>query len=188
MKQWAFAWVALSLAAAADGRTPQNFPQEVIDAGGGYLKIFDEPPLWQPSARRGYSERLRFLIGGSTRATWVIRIDRRPDGHTIAYFAKHDGHQIVEDEEYRVSEKDYQELQQLIRDAKLWSIYPEFYQFTDDRAICIDGMLVIFERTNAAGYRYSEGNAQCTLGAGQLAVAAKFMEIAKHSGLERLLR
>ena len=82
-----------------------------------------------------------------------------------------------------------QDLEALIAKSRLWEIYPQFWEATPTgpRVVCVDGMTVIFEKVSPAGYRYSEGNAQCTLAPAQLAVAAKLMRMSGHADLERLL-
>ncbi len=85
-----------------------------------------------------------------------------------------------------MSDADLAELQRLAEEAELWTIYPQFYVMREDE-VCIDGMMIILERRTATNYSYSEGNAQCTLGRSQLAVAAKMMEMAGRPGLKSLL-
>lgn len=153
-----------------------------------FPKEFGEPALWKPDSKVGYNERIRLFIGGHTISSWAISIDQRTKGLTRGFYAKHDGKKVVVREEFTIKKSDFEELQHLIRQANLWSIYPQFFVVgDDDNSICIDGMSVILERRNEGGYRYSEGNAQCTLGDAQRAVAAKMMQMANHADLQGLL-
>jgi len=174
--------------AIADAK-PSLFPQTVLAAGGGpsFPTKLDEPPLWNSQGQT--TQRIRLFIGGSTKASWSVRLDQSQDGRWMGYFREHDGHRLRPLVRFSVSGVDVQELEALIAKSKLWEIYPQFWQSTatGPGAICLDGMTVIFETVSSAGYRYSEGNAQCTLAPAQLAVAAKLMRMAGHTDLERLL-
>lgn len=92
------------------------------------------------------------------------------------------------EETLRVSREQLTKLEKNIEAAGLWTIFPQFFVEEPGRDdICIDGMTVILERVDTRGYRYAEGNAQCTLGALQTAVAETLVRMAKQPDLMTLL-
>ena len=169
---------------------PRLFPDEVYSAGGSsYPERFGAEALWPPAARSDYRQRIRVFIGGITVASWSIELDEKEDGRGVGVLREHDGHKIISTHRFRVSKNDFDELALAATQAKLWDIYPQFFvRNAVPNEICVDGMMLVFERVDATGYRYAEGNAQCALGQAQLAVAAKLMTIAGRPDLERFLR
>jgi len=169
---------------------PNLFPAAVISAGGeaSFAERLREPPLWVTPPSANAPERIRLLIGGHTVASWSIRLDRTPEGRWTGYFREHTGRHLGGVKRFEVTGADVAELIRLIDDAGLWRVYPQFWVSDDGpNEICIDGITVVFERSSASGYGYSEGNAQCTMGQNQKAVAAKMMQMAGRADMEMLL-
>jgi hypothetical protein len=176
----------LSLGGSAERRL---FPKEVYSAGGGYFNNrLHVKPMWETGAARPYRQRVRMLISGIRRTTVSVELDQRVDGRWTGALEEHDGEDVVNAWRFDVSPRAAEELSLLIREAGLWSVYPEFRRRPlPENEICLDGENVIFEKADDAGYRYSEGNAQCDLGERQIAVAAKMLELAHRKALQDLL-
>jgi hypothetical protein len=175
------------------------YPKEVMAAAGDEGAPFArmrEIPLWTPQAARGFKQRIRLIVGGFANRIVMIRIDETAGGRRIGYvrvvlprWAQGAGDEpTIVDDGFGVRDADYKELLELIDKSDLWTIYPEFWVLKPSSGeICIDGEPIVFERVNAQGYRYSEGNAQCTLAPKQLAVAAKLIQMSGQRDQEWLL-
>lgn len=70
--------------------------------------------------------------------------------------------------------------------ARLWQIYPQFWDVPKDY-ICIDGEELIFERARIDGYRFAEANAQCEAPAKVVEAARLFIHLAREPSALRLL-
>jgi hypothetical protein len=180
-------FAALTATPALAASAPPLFPDEVRKAGDDWtFPQFHEAPIWTPAGRSGSMQRIRMFIQGVRIGSWMIRLDQDSSGQWRGYFREHDGHELLALHRFTVKEADLAELLALIARAKLWSIYPQFY-VGDSKEICLDGETVVLEKVDRDGYRYAEGNAQCTLGPAQRAVAAKLLDMAHHPELERVV-
>lgn len=152
------------------------FPPDVLAAGGGhgFTDRLDETPLWRS---RGQTERIRLFVGGFTLRSWSVRLEQSRDGRWTGFLREHTGRRLNPERRFKVSAAEMAELRALIARSGLWEIYPQFWN-EDPDDFCLDGVTVIFERVDASGYRYAQGNSPCTLGRDQLAVAARIMHLA----------
>lgn len=164
---------------------PRLFPKTVYDAGGGdarFIERLEPRPLWRGRVSAG-RQRVRMMVGGITINSWSVELDRRESGRVVGILRQHNGRYLSEETSFAVRATDFAALEGLIAEAGLWRIDPQFYVETGSDEICLDGLTVVFERVDASGYRYAEGNAQCTLGRAQLRVVAKIFELANRPGL-----
>lgn len=161
----ALALLAASATAAPAGREP--FPPEVArQFGEDQFLLFQEPALWRPEARQSFRSRLRLMVVGIARRQGSIRIDERANGRL-------EGHlEIIElsdpasvrsrvERRFRVTRAQMESLRAAIDNAGLFRIHPQFWSLTDPDAICMDGMVMAFERVDAQGYRFGTANAWC---------------------------
>jgi hypothetical protein len=180
---------ALSATPALGAAAPPLFPEEVSKAGGEWtFPQFHEAPFWTPEGRSVGTQRIRMFIQGIVIGSWMIRLEQESAGQWRGYFRHHDGEELLALQRFTVKDADVADLQALIAKAKLWRIYPQFFVLDDPKGFCIDGETIVFEKVDAEGYRYAEGNAQCTLDPTQRAVAAKLMAMAHHPELQNLLK
>jgi hypothetical protein len=162
-------------------RTPM-LPPEVHDPGA-FPDGLAEPPLWPSAAMAGYRRRLRLVLSPMVRQRVSIRIDTDATGRTVAHFTRLEPSgegrvwEITETRGRPVSAAAVARLDALISQSKLWGIYPQYWQYPAGE-ICVDGVEMIMERASTQGYRFSEGNAQCTMPSSVLAVAAQMIDIA----------
>lgn len=178
---------ALALAGASPAPSPQGegmLPPEVAaQFPSGYLAGFGEPPLWRPEALRNFRSRIRLTINGILYTKVSIRIDERSNGWLEGHVAFVDprDHSVpngLTERYFTVGRARFDALRQTFERARLWHIYPEFYQMTGDN-ICVDGMELIFERADANGYRFSTANAQCTAPPAMIEAAAALIELSR---------
>jgi hypothetical protein len=174
-------WLPITLAAAlcagsahAQAMLPPNLQDESDDLAG-----FGEPPLWTTAAAAGYRQRLRLVLVPPLRDRIAIRIDTDTAGRSRGFFVRQrlarSHWRIVERRRFDLPAAEIDDLDRRIAATKLWSIYPEFWHAPGE--ICVDGVYVILERVTAAGYRFSEGNAQCMAPADMLRIAARMLEL-----------
>ena len=179
---------ALSATPALGAPAPPLFPDEVLKAGAALeFPQFHEAPFWTVAGRAGSAQRIRMFIQGIRIGSWMIRLDQDSAGQWRGYFRGHDGQDLLPLHRFTVNDADIADLQVLFAKAKLWSTYPQFFVTGRDE-ICLDGETIVLEKVDRDGYRYAEGNAQCTLGPAQLAVAAKLLNMAHHPELRNLLQ
>lgn len=181
-------WLALALATLFSALSPlalnaqKMFPPSPAASVWWSDLIDDEPILWRPGGREGFKSRLRLSISGIALQRALIRIDEKANGQGVGRVAivrrAGRGLDLIADSDrtFRVSAKDMAALHDAIASAKLWTIGPEEHWFVKDD-ICIDGEQLVFERTDAGGYRFSEANAQCTAPPAVLAVARKMIQL-----------
>ena len=191
MHSLALLTAAAVLAASPALAGPRLFPEAVYDAGGGvggFTERMEAEPLWRVRIAGG-RQRMRLFIGGHTIKSWGVELDQRANGRVVGVLREHNGRYVSEETTFAVRAADFEALQALVAEAGLWSSYPQFYVEAETAPgsgeICLDGLTVVLERVDARGYRYSEGNAQCTLGREQLRVVAKLFELANRPGLAR---
>ena len=156
------------------------FPPEVADDIWWDLESANEIPLWPYSARSGFTRRIRLSISGINRLKVSIRIDERAKGRRIGRLVLtgwYRGAQLDEVRSFRPSSKAMRELDDLIAKSDLWSISPEHYVLKDGDDICVDGEQLVFERTDARGYRIASANAQCNAPLKVLRIARQIIEI-----------
>lgn len=162
-----------------------HFPPQI--AGSVWWKDLpdDEPMLWRTGAREGFKSRIRLTISGIVRQKTLIRIDETASGGgrgrvLIAMPARRGGGGDLDawvDHEFSVSRANMAALRALIDQAKMWQFDPQEHWVGAEDDICLDGNQLVFERRDAAGYRFSEGNAQCTIPPRVRAVAARIIEL-----------
>lgn len=150
-------------AARADPRPAMLPPEIASQFEASFLDGFGEPALWRPEARRGYRTRIRLTLAGVLIERVSMRIDERANGRLEGHlvFLNPRNRQVPHgrtESSFRVTRAQFDALRQSFERARLWSIYPEFHPITE---VCIDGTEIIFERTDAEGYRFSDANAQC---------------------------
>ena len=167
----------LAGSAQAQAMLPPNLASEADDLAG-----FGEPPLWAaPAAAAGYRQRLRLVLAGPFRDRVAIRIDTDLAGRSQAHFARqalvHGRWRITQRRRRDVPAPEVEDLDRKIAGSRLWKIYPEFWQARGSDSVCVDGVYVILERVTAAGYRFSESNAQCTAPSDVLQVAAQMIDM-----------
>ena len=176
---------ALPSAAAPAGL----FPDEVVAAGGGSSNRLELKPLWTPGALSAFRQRLRVTIEGISTTSVSVELDQSVRGQWSGLLRERADGALLDDGHFGISEASARELAELIERARLWTTFPQFFQASPDAGVvCLDGEGVIFERRDASGYRYAEGNAPCTLGSAQIDVAAKMLQLARRPELVRLLR
>jgi hypothetical protein len=129
---------------------------------------------------------------GSAYLTGLIRIDEHAGGRVVGRVVVRDRSPRRRDDgtafrEFRVGRRDYEELRRLISESRLWGIHPQYWGYSDPNAICLDGIEFAFERLDAAGYRFSWSNAQCTMPADIRRVASKIIDLSGEPRLHRLL-
>lgn len=174
-------------------RAPAMLPPDMSQFSAHYLDGFGEPALWPPGAMRGYRTRMRLTISGILYTKIAIRIDQGATGRLSGHLALVDRHDHENpdgraERDFPVSRAQFAQLQRTVAAARLWRHHPEFWQFTDDSNICIDGMELIFERIDADGYRFANANAQCTAPPDLLRVAEMFVDISRERGVRGWLR
>jgi hypothetical protein len=165
------------------GRASMLPPEVARQFETSILEGFNERPLWIPEASRGYRERIRFTIAGILYTRMSIRIDESLDGSLRGHIAIHRRRDRIERDDvvrhrFRVSRDEFEALQRDIQQARLWTIYPQFWGMADFDSICFDGMELVFERVDATGYRFATANAQCTAPPAVKRVAETFVDIA----------
>jgi hypothetical protein len=162
------------------------FPKEVVDAGGGwgFVDKLEEPPLWRKEALVRYPRRIRLMMGGITRKSWSIRIDEKADGSRSGRFVEGDRDGVINEAVFRVRDRDFAQLEKLIAQANLWQIYPQFVFLQPEAGwICGHAVTLIFEKADAAGYRFAEVDRDCGGGLAQAAVAAQMITMADRPSL-----
>ena len=169
---------------AAEARRGDMLPPEVASQfDASILEGFGERPLWVPEAGRNYRSRIRFTIVGILYTRMSIRIDERRDGSLEGHIAIVGRRDRLDREDpvrhgFSVSRVEFETLEQNIRQARLWEIYPQFWVMSDPESLCIDGMELMFERVDSSGYRFAHANAQCTAPDALKEVAATIVDIA----------
>lgn len=175
---------ACAVVGTANARSTSMLPPEVAGQfDASILDGFGERPLWVPEAGRNFRSRIRFTIVGIHLTRMSIRIDERRDGSLEGHIAIRGRLDRLHREDpvrhgFRVSREEFETLQENIRQARLWTIYPQFWVMSDPESICIDGMELMFERVDATGYRFAHANAQCTAPDALKRVATTIMTIA----------
>ena len=179
-------------AAQEDRRGAGMLPPEIASQfEPASLAGFGERPLWRPEARRGYRSRFRLTVTGILYTRASIRIDEsgigRFNGHMV-FVDPRDRAALLGRTETRfpVSRAQMGRLRAAIAAARMFTLYPEFWESRDD--ICLDGMQLTFERVDSNGYRFSTANAQCNAPAAMHRVALILFEIARAPELARSLR
>jgi hypothetical protein len=162
------------------------------------VRMVDEPPLWPAGAANGYQRRLRLLVTPSlSRQQIAIRIDTTASGKAYAYLTRLEPHpdgggwEVVEQRRTAIPADELANLDALVAKSNLWKTYPEYWVFGKEaNEICLDGVELIVERATADGYRFSEGNAQCTAPRSMLLLAAEMIRLAHSRGspIEGFLR
>ena len=165
------------------GRASMLPPEVASQFDTSILEDFGERPLWVPEARSGYRSRIRFTIAGILYTRMSIRIDESLDGSLLGHIAIRRRRDRIERDDvvrhrFRVSRDEFEALQRDIQQARLWTIYPQFWGMADPESICLDGMELVFERVDASGYRFATANAQCTASRAVKQVAETFVDIA----------
>lgn len=169
---------------AGEARRIDMLPPEIArQFDASILEGFGERPLWGPQAGRNYRTRVRFTIVGILYTRMSIRIDERRDGSLEGHIAILGRRDRLHREDpvrhgFSVTREEFEALQQEIRQARLWEIYPQFWVMSDPENLCIDGMELMFERVDASGYRFAHANAQCTAPDDLKQVAATIVAIA----------
>src|SRR5207253_5029194 len=95
-----------------------------------------------------------------------IRIDERESGRLSGHmaFVDHRNRDVPNgrtESSFSVSRGQMDRLRAAIREARMFTLFPEFWRSANGDDICVDGMELIFERLDAEGYRFSTANAQC---------------------------
>jgi hypothetical protein len=185
------AWTAAGGRERAPAMLPPEMPSRLFFAH--YLEGFGEPALWPPGAARRYRTRMRLTIRGIRYAKIAIRIDQGATGRLSGHLSLVDRHDHEDpdgrsERDFPVSRAQFAQLQRAVAAAPLWRHHPEFWQFTDDSNICVDGMELIFERMDAEGYRFANANAQCTAPPDLLRVAETFIDISGERSVRHWLQ
>jgi hypothetical protein len=190
--------LAVSVGTAASAREDRRgagmLPPEIASQfESAFLAGFGERPLWRPEARRGYRSRLRLTITGILYTRASIRIDERGvglfEGHMIFVDPRDRSVPFGRTEtRFSVSRAQMERLRAAIGEARMFTLYPEFWRSPNGDDICVDGMELIFERIDADGYRFSTANAQCNAPAAMRRAALILFQIARAPELERWLR
>lgn len=155
----------------------------------GHFRGFREPPLWLPEAARGYRTRLRVTASGIAFLKGSVRIDQHDDGRITGHVVTIDGpEQERSARSFRASHRDVQEIVRIAEEGRIWSIHPQFWVLADPDDICIDGIDVVLERVDSAGYRFSQANVSCAAPHAFRRIAERMFEIAREERLKRLLR
>ena len=180
----ALAALAMLLAAQAAPAQRRMFPPDAVGSVWWADLVEDEPSLRRPGDRRGFASRIRLSMSGIARLKVVIRLDEyRGGGATgrviLAQRSRTSDALVVDvDRRFRATARQMASLRERIAAAQLWRAGPrEHWTSTDPGAICLDGIQLVFERADQAGYRFSEANAQCTATPALLAVARTMIEL-----------
>ena len=120
-----------------------------------------------------------------TRQQVSIRIDTRASGESSGHVVRQvwdrdDGWYVAEDRWFAIQKSDATTLDDTIAESNVWHIYPEFWQIPQG-GVCVDGVEITIEKTDPAGYRYSEANAQCSASASMLKLAGQIVRMARFS-------
>jgi hypothetical protein len=162
------------------------YPPEVRDQAWYDLKDTGEPPLWTPGALGHFHRRIRLSIAGISSVRVVVRLDQRADGSALGRITQGAARNLAA-RRFHVPADRMAHLDELVRDAGLWTIYPEFYALRDKDAICLDGEALAFERVDSDGYRFSQANAQCDAPKAVLIVAQELLGLAHAKQAAKLL-
>jgi hypothetical protein len=168
---------------------PADFEDEIwID-----MARFEEPQLHTDGALNGFASRYRLSLSGINCEEYVIRIEESAGGQVRGWVkdrnkCKPGPEGDIGVRRFLAGRDDLRELDALFDAAKMFELYPEFWELTDPDAICIDGNQLVFERRNAAGYRISTANAQCTASLEMIEATRKFIALAGEDSAEGLLR
>jgi hypothetical protein len=172
----------LALGGCASANTPMLPPQ--LHDEPNWFRGFGEPPLWTPKAAVGYRQRVRLALFPVLRQEVAVRIDTDASGRTSGSFTRMEwverGWEVAERRRFSVSPARLAALDDAIERAGIWKIQPEFWQ-TPEGEICVDGVMMIMERVDARGYRFSEANAQCSAPGPMLNLAAQMIALANPS-------
>ncbi len=185
-------WFAVAMIPASPALAQRTgfFPPEVENDVWVDVRRFGEPSFYAPTSTAKYHSRYRLTIAGVSCLTVSLRIDERPEGRfngRVAYRSQCGSRiDVPESRYFRVQPKQIVALRGLIADAGMWKHFPEYW-VTKEEDICLDGEQLVFERRDAAGYRISLANAQCTASAKLLAVAEEFLQIAAAEDTRKLL-
>lgn len=154
-----------------------------IEKGQGYgrgLELFGEPALWPQEAAAGYKTRIRLFLFPPRARRIAIRIDEDSQGRVTGHVTRRDydpdaREWVRETAWFKVKPADFASLQALIAKSTVWEVYPEFWPFYD---VCLDGVGIVMERRTIEGYRYSEGNVQCSIPSSMRAIAEQVVTLA----------
>ena len=169
---------------------PPDIDQQYSPA---WIAGYGERPLWTARAGKGYRTRLRMSLAGISLTRVSIRIDERDNGAIagrilVGRLPRGRRGLEVAERRFPVTRAQFDALQQRIRQSRLWQTYPQYWYLSEEDNICVDGMELVMERVDAAGYRFAHANAQCGAPADMLAVASAMIDLSREPNVGGLLR
>jgi hypothetical protein len=151
------------------------------------MAAFTEPKFDAAEASNNHKRRYRLSFSGIACTEYVIRLDERTDGRISGVVKTRvrcgrgrstlDKAVPVIVRKFSAKATNLDSIDTAMADATMFKYYPEFWIDKDLDAMCLDGIQLVFERRNNAGFGISTSNAQCTTPPAVRAIAVKFIDI-----------
>lgn len=160
--------LALAMSPAVQTGSARPLPPDIDDGFNSmFLAMFREPPLWVDGAATGYKSRIRVSLMANFDLQVSLRIDEREDGSlagtavSVRRGTRGGGYSVRSRKvtHFAVSRQQMDELDAEFAKLDMWKFERGSWADPDD--ICVDGLEMVFERADAAGYRHAHANAAC---------------------------